>query len=84
MFSLPFQVLEAGGEDPSGGRIIMVTDGKDDLGWLESTVPSLIADGIVVDTILLTDDATNAMKTLAERTGLYVTFLPVIIAKRAS
>lgn len=48
----------------------MVTDGQDDLSWLSSTVPSLIADGIIVDTILLTEDATNAMKTLAERTGM--------------
>lgn len=71
MFLNSSQILEADGENPAGGRIIMVTYGEDSLDILDNTVTILIANGIIVDLIVFTDNISPTIKTLAESTGKF-------------
>lgn len=73
-------MLEAGNVMVSGSRIILLTDGKENEDPLVKDVkPAILAKGIIVDTILLTQNAgTTApvLISLAADTGnIYLQFI---------
>lgn len=63
-------MLKAGGADPAGSRIILLTDGQENVEPFVNTVqPTIIQEGITVDTILITANASNVLISLAAQTG---------------
>lgn len=63
-------MLEAGGADPAGSRIILLTDGQENVKpFVDKVQPEIIQKGITVDTILITANASNVLISLAAQTG---------------
>lgn len=63
-------MLEANGADPAGSRIVLLTDGEENVQPYVAVVqPDIIRKGIMVDTILITPNASNVLISLAAKTG---------------
>jgi len=60
------------GEETKGSRIILLTDGQENVSPRVAEVQSdIVSAGITVDTILLTESATDVLISLAANTGLH-------------
>jgi len=65
-------MLSAGGVDPAGSLIILVTDGEQNIEPFvdhPTVKPAIISSGIMVDSILLSANADNVLISLAADTG---------------
>ncbi|XP_064594338.1 calcium-activated chloride channel regulator 1-like [Liolophura sinensis] len=63
------EVLSSGGEDPAGGVILLVTDGKENKApYLTDFKDQIISKHIVVDTVAVTEDADQQIEELVEAT----------------
>ncbi|KAI0218857.1 Calcium-activated chloride channel regulator 4 [Lamellibrachia satsuma] len=64
-------VLEANGASAGGGILILVSDGQESGGYptMSDVTPGLVSKGVVVHTVLLTNEAANGMIQLAADTN---------------
>ncbi|KAI0219202.1 Calcium-activated chloride channel regulator 2, partial [Lamellibrachia satsuma] len=65
------KVLKGNGDSAGGGILILVSDGKEsnDYPTMSDVTPGLVSKGVVVHTVLLTNEATNGMIQLAADTN---------------
>lgn len=64
-------MLKGNGDSAGGGILILVSDGKEsnDYPTMSDVTPGLVSKGVVVHTVLLTNEATNGMIQLAADTN---------------
>ena len=63
-------MLEEDGADAKGSRIIIYTDGDENIvPTVDEVMPEIIAKGIIVDAILISPQASDSLKILAAQTG---------------
>ena len=63
-------MLEEDGADAKGSRIIIYTDGDENIvPTVDEVMPEIIAKGIIVDAILISPQASDFLKILAAQTG---------------